>query len=50
MSWFAHWFDSPYYHSLYKNRDEREAQIFIDNLIDYLQIPKGRKRKACKIL
>ena len=43
MSWFADWFDSPYYHSLYKNRDEREAQIFIDNLIDYLQIPKGSK-------
>jgi len=43
MSWFANWFDSPYYHSLYKNRDEREAQIFIDNLIDYLQIPKGSK-------
>ena len=43
MSWFANWFDSPYYHSLYKNRDEREAQIFIDNLIDYFQIPKGSK-------
>ena len=43
MSWFANWFDSPYYHSLYKNRDEREAQIFIDNLIDYLQIPQGSK-------
>jgi len=43
MSWFANWFDSPYYHSHYKNRNEREAQIFIDNLIDYLQIPKGSK-------
>jgi len=43
MSWFANWFDSPYYHTLYKNRDEREAQDFIDNLIDYLQIPKGSK-------
>ena len=43
MSWFAHWFDSPYYHTLYKNRDEREAQVFIDNLIEYLQIPKGSK-------
>ena len=43
MSWFAHWFDSPYYHTLYKNRDEKEAQVFIDNLIDYLQIPKGSK-------
>jgi len=43
MSWFANWFDSPYYHTLYKNRDEREAQVFIDNLINYLQIPKGSK-------
>ena len=43
MSWFANWFDSPYYHTLYKNRDEKEAQVFIDNLIDYLQIPKGSK-------
>ncbi len=43
MSWFANWFDSTYYHTLYKNRDEREAQVFIDNLIDYLQIPKGSK-------
>jgi len=43
MSWFANWFDSPYYHTLYKNRDEREAQVFIDKLIDYLQIPKESK-------
>jgi ubiquinone/menaquinone biosynthesis C-methylase UbiE len=43
MSWYANWFDSPYYHTLYKNRDEKEAQVFIDNLIDYLQIPKGSK-------
>jgi len=43
MSWFANWFDSPYYHTLYNNRDEREAKVFIDNLIDYLQIPKGSK-------
>ena len=43
MSWFANWFDSPYYHTLYKNRDEREAQVFIDNLINYLQILKGSK-------
>ena len=43
MSWFASWFDSPYYHTLYKNRDEKEAQVFIDNLITHLQIPKGSK-------
>jgi len=41
MSWFANWFDSPYYHTLYKNRDEKEAQVFIDNLVQHLQIPKG---------
>ncbi len=43
MSWFATWFDSPYYHLLYKNRDEKEAQVFIDNLIEKLQLKKGSK-------
>ena len=43
MSWFANWFDSPYYHTLYKNRDEKEAQVFIDNLIEKLQLKKGSK-------
>ena len=43
MSWFAHWFDSPYYHILYKNRDEKEAEFFIDNLISKLQLNKGSK-------
>ena len=41
MSWFANWFDSPYYHILYKNRDEKEAEYFIDNLIEKLQLKKG---------
>ncbi len=43
MNWFVHWFDSPYYHTLYKNRDEKEAQAFIDNLVQHLQITKGSK-------
>ena len=43
MSWFAHWFDSPYYHTLYKNRDEKEAELFIDNLVKYLGLKKGQK-------
>jgi cyclopropane fatty-acyl-phospholipid synthase-like methyltransferase len=43
MSWFANWFNSSYYHTLYKNRDEKEAQGFIDNLVQHLQIPKGSK-------
>jgi SAM-dependent methyltransferase len=40
MKWFADWFDSSYYHILYKKRDIKEAQHFIDNLIAYLQIKK----------
>lgn len=43
MSWFAQWFDSPYYHTLYKNRDEKEAESFIDNLISKLQLKKDSK-------
>ena len=35
--WFKDWFNSPYYHQLYFNRDEAEAANFIDKLIDYLQ-------------
>ena len=41
-SWFASWFDSKYYHLLYKDRDEQEAFEFIDRLIDELGIPLGK--------
>ena len=34
--WFGEWFDSPYYHILYRHRDEEEAKEFIDRLSDYL--------------
>ncbi|MFL5730415.1 MAG: class I SAM-dependent methyltransferase [Cytophagaceae bacterium] len=34
--WFSEWFDSPYYHILYKHRDEKEAESFINKLISYL--------------
>ena len=43
MSWFANWFDSKYYHILYKNRDEKEAILFINRLIDYLNPKKNIK-------
>jgi len=36
--WFATWFDSPYYHLLYKHRDEEEAHGFLDVLIENLGI------------
>jgi SAM-dependent methyltransferase len=33
--WFDEWFDSPYYHILYKNRDLTEAKAFVDRLCGF---------------
>ncbi|MFY0651261.1 MAG: class I SAM-dependent methyltransferase [Cyclobacteriaceae bacterium] len=41
--WFDEWFDSLYYHILYKHRDYEEAAFFIDRLVDYLGIHPGEK-------
>ncbi|WP_298368964.1 class I SAM-dependent methyltransferase [uncultured Lutibacter sp.] len=38
--WFASWFDTSYYHILYKHRDDTEAQEFIQNLVSFLKIEK----------
>ena len=35
------WFDSDYYHVLYKNRDYSEARNFIDNIVEYIDLKKG---------
>ncbi|MGM5631073.1 methyltransferase domain-containing protein [Apibacter raozihei] len=43
MDWFAEWFNTPYYHILYKNRDDREAQEFISYLLKYLSISTDKK-------
>ncbi len=43
MEWFKNWFDSPFYHILYKERNSCEAEYFIDNLIKYLKIPENSK-------
>ena len=40
-NWFSTWFDSPYYHILYKNRNEEEAQVFMDNITHYLNMPEN---------
>ena len=37
------WFNSDYYHILYKNRDKKEAEFFINNLIKKLKIKKNSK-------
>lgn len=40
-SWFEVWFDSPYYHILYGNRDYQEADAFVKLLVHELQLPAG---------
>ncbi|TRW24351.1 class I SAM-dependent methyltransferase [Flavobacterium zepuense] len=42
-NWFASWFDTPYYHILYKDRDYEEAQLFMDNLTNYLNLSEDAK-------
>ena len=39
-NWYSSWFDTPYYHILYKERDNNEAQKFMENLTSYLNIPE----------
>ena len=36
--WFVNWFDSKYYHILYKSRNDGEAAFFADNLSVYLKL------------
>lgn len=41
--WFETWFDTNYYHTLYKHRDEKEAEKFISNLLNYLDLDEGAR-------
>ena len=41
MEWFKSWFDSPYYHLLYRDRDHSEAHQFIDRIIQFLAPDKS---------
>ena len=41
--WFDEWFNSPFYHILYKNRDDSEAQSFIQNLSQHLDFQQKHK-------
>jgi SAM-dependent methyltransferase len=41
--WFSSWFDTPYYHILYKNRDYNEASLFIDTIFDFLKLQSNSK-------
>jgi len=39
--WYKNWFDTKYYHILYKERNYQEAANFIDALLKYLSPQKG---------
>jgi cyclopropane fatty-acyl-phospholipid synthase-like methyltransferase len=43
VAWFKTWFDTKYYHILYKNRNDEEAQLFMRNLIAFLKLNKEAK-------
>jgi len=36
--WFTSWFNTPYYHTLYKNRNDDDAQVFMKNLTSFLEL------------
>lgn len=40
--WYKSWFDSPYYHILYRERNDQEAHLFLDNLIHFLKPKKSQ--------
>ena len=43
VKWYQNWFNSPYYHILYHQRNNAEAEFFIDNLCTHLK-PKPDSR------
>ena len=43
QNWFETWFNSPYYHILYINRDIKEAQEFLTKLLSVLNPPEKAK-------
>jgi SAM-dependent methyltransferase len=42
-TWYKEWFNSPFYHRLYFERDKKEAEAFIHKLIGFLQPPRGSR-------
>lgn len=55
VNWYKDWFNSPFYHVLYQNRDDRDARKLIDNLItelnpnlddEFLDLACGKGRHA----
>ena len=40
-NWYSEWFDTPYYHILYKDRGDEEAETFMKNLVSFLKLDPG---------
>lgn len=39
--WFSSWFDTPYYHILYRERGYEEAGLFMKKITSFLDLPQG---------
>lgn len=39
-NWFTSWFDTSYYHTLYKHRNDADAQYFMRNITSFLELPQ----------
>ena len=56
--WYKDWFNSPFYHKLYFERDDKEAENFIRKLVEHLHLKQGSrvldlgcgKGRHCRIL
>ena len=42
-AWYKEWFNSSFYHKLYFERDEKEAEAFIKKLVKHLQPAPGNR-------
>ena len=42
-NFYKSWFDTPYYHILYKNRDYKEAEMFTRELMKFIKLPLNSK-------
>ncbi|THD66510.1 class I SAM-dependent methyltransferase [Robertkochia marina] len=39
-NWYKEWFDTDFYHILYRERNQKEAELFMKNLTTYLNLPE----------
>jgi len=43
QEWFKEWFDTKYYHILYQDRNDNEAELFMQNLLSFINLKKNSK-------